>query len=292
MSYLYIIKEGIAGFRRAKLAAIGSSITITISLLLVGLFYVISTNTARLVEGVRQKVEMEAFLEEPASRQRINEIQQQLNSIEGIEKVQFISKDEAAKIFKEEFGEDIQSVLDFNPLPPSFKIFLKEGYRTSGEADKIHKQVIEIKGVENISYRKELLEFLDQRARMLYYVGLGLGLLFGISAIFLVSNTIRLTIYAKRKTVQTMKLVGASRWFVRAPFLIEGIVQGLIGGIIASGIIYYILTFAAGLISAELAQIIQVDTMFYLTVIVAGILLGFFGSAISVRKFIGEKVGG
>ena len=292
MSYLYIVKEGIAGFRRAKLAAIGSSITITISLLLVGLFYVISTNTSRLVEGVRQKVEMEAFLEEPVTRQRLNEIEQQLTSIDGVESVQFISKDEAAKIFKEEFGEDIHSVLDFNPLPPSFKIFLKEGFRNPEKATQIHKSVVGIKGVENITYRKELLEFLDERARMLYYVGLGLGLIFGISAIFLVSNTIRLTIYAKRKSVQTMKLVGAPRWFVRAPFLIEGIIQGLIGGTIASGIIYYLLTFAAGLISTELSQIIQVDSIFYLIVIAAGMFLGFFGSAISVRKFIGETVGG
>ena len=291
MSYLYPIKEGIAGFRRAKLAAIGSSITITISLLLVGLFYVISTNTSRLVEGVRQKVEMEAFLEEPVTRQRLNEIEQQLTSIDGVERIQFISKDEAAKIFKEEFGEDVNSVLDFNPLPPSFKIFLKEGYRTPEKATQIHKSVIGIKGVDNITYRKELLEFLDQRARMLYYVGLGLGLIFGISAIFLVSNTIRLTIYAKRKSVQTMKLVGASRWFVRAPFLIEGLLQGLIGGIIASAIIYYLLTFAAGLISTELSQIIQIDASFYLIITGAGMFLGLFGSAISVRKFISETVG-
>jgi cell division transport system permease protein len=290
MSYFYIVKEGFAGFRRAKLAAIGSSITITISLLLVGLFYVISTNTSRLVESVRQKVELEAFLEEPVSRQRINEIQQQISSINGIDNVQFVSKDEAAKIFKQEFGEDINNVLDFNPLPPSFKIFLKEGYRTPEKADEIHKKVMEIKGVENITYRKELLEFLDQRARMLYYVGLALGIIFGISAIFLVSNTIRLTIYAKRKSVQTMKLVGASRWYVRAPFLIEGIIQGLIGGIIASAIIYYLLTFATGLISNEIAQFVQVETLFYLVVIIAGMFLGFFGSAISVRRFIGETV--
>jgi len=291
MSFFYIVKEGFAGFSRAKLAAVGSSITITISLLLVGLFYVISTNTSRLVESVRQKVELEAFLEEPVSRQRINEIQQQITSIDGIDKAQFVSKDEAAKIFKQEFGEDINNVLDFNPLPPSFKIFLKEGYRTPEKADEIHKKVMEIKGVENITYRKELLEFLDQRARMLYYVGLALGIIFGISAIFLVSNTIRLTIYAKRKSVQTMKLVGASRWFVRAPFLIEGIIQGLIGGIIASAIIYYLLTFATGLISSEIAQFVQVETLFYLAVIVAGMFLGFFGSAISVRRFIGETVG-
>ena len=290
MSYSFMIKESISGFRRAKLAAFGSSFTIAVSLLLIGLFYVFSTNTSRLVESVKQKVELEVFLQEPVSRQRINEIQHQITSLEGIEKVQFVSKDDAAKIFKEEFGEDINNVLDFNPLPPSFKIFLKEGYRTADKAAQIHKMIVDINGVENIAYRKELLEFLDQRARILYDVGLVVGIIFGISAVFLVANTIRLTIYAKRKSIQTMKLIGASRWFVRAPFLIEGVLQGVTGGCIAAGIIYYLLTFAAGLISSEIAQFVQVDKLFYLYVIISGIALGFFGSAVSVRKFIGESV--
>jgi cell division transport system permease protein len=291
MSILYAFKEGVAGFRRAKLAAIGSSITITISLLLVGLFYVVSTNTSRFVESVRQKVELEAFLQEPATHQRINEIQQRIEAIDGVDRAQFVSKDDAARIFKEEFGEDVNSVLDFNPLPPSFKIFLKEGFRSPDKAEKIHRAVMEIQGVENIAYRKELLEFLEDRITMMYSIGLGLGILFGISAIFLVSNTIRLTIFARQKSVQTMKLVGASRWFIRAPFLIEGLVQGLIGGVIAAIIIYYLLTFFAEIISIELAQFLHADMWIYGAIILGGMGLGFFGSAISVRKYISESIG-
>ncbi|MBI5476836.1 MAG: ABC transporter permease [Ignavibacteriales bacterium] len=292
MSLGYILKEGIAGFGRAKLASIGSIITIVISLLLVGIFYVVSTNTSKLVEGIRQRVELEAFLEEPISRIRISEIERQLKSIEGIEQVKFISKDEAANIFKDQFGEDINNVLDFNPLPPSFKIFLMEGFRTRDKAEGIHKKIMEIKGIQNIAYRRELLEFLDQRVKMLYSIGLALGVLLAISAAFLVSNTIRLTIYAKRKSVQTMKLVGATRFFVRAPFIVEGILQGLVGGVMAALIIYYLLTMAAGFVSQELVDFLQVGASFYLIIITGGIFLGFFGSAISVRRFIGETVGG
>jgi cell division transport system permease protein len=291
MNVRYILKEGIAGFSRAKLASFGSIVTIAIALLLVGLFYVVSTNTSKLVEGIRQRVELEAFLEEPISRQRVTEIEQQLKSIDGVEQVKYISKEEAAKIFKKEFGEDINNVLDFNPLPPSYKIFLMEGYRTREKAEEIHKQIMEIKGIENIAYRRELLEFLDQRVKMLYSIGLALGVLIAVSAVFLVSNTIRLTIYAKRKSVQTMKLVGATRWFVRAPFIVEGIIQGLIGGIVAVSIIYYLLTMAAGFVSQELVDFLQVGISFYLSIILGGIVLGFFGSAISVSRFIGEAVG-
>jgi cell division transport system permease protein len=288
---MYVFREGVAGFRRAKLAVIGSSITITISLLLVGLFYVVSMNTSRFVENVRQKIELEAFLQEPVSRQGINEIQQRIEAVDGVDRTQFISKEDAAKIFKEEFGEDVNSVLDFNPLPPSFKIFLKEGYRTPVNAEQIHATIMKIPGVENITYRKELLEFLEQRITMMYSVGLGLGIILGISAIFLVSNTIRLTIFSRQKSVQTMKLVGASRWFVRAPFLIEGLVQGFIGGVLASIIIYYLMTFFAELISLELAQFLQVDPLVYAAVILGGMALGLFGSAISVRKYISESIG-
>lgn len=290
MSAGYIIKEGLSAFRRAKLAAIGSVITITISLMLLGLFYIISTNASRIIDTIREKVEMEAFLQESVTQQHINELQQQLSAFEGIERVQFVSKDEAAKIFKREFGEDIDSVLEFNPLPPSFKIFLKEQYRTTAKAEEVSKRVHALKGVDDVIYRREMLEFIEKQTSVLYLVALALGIFIGVSAIFLVSNTIRLTIYAKRKTVQTMKLVGASRWFVRAPFLIEGIVQGLIGGSIAAGVIYYLLGFASKMISLELASFIRVDMFFYPSVIAAGVLLGFFGSAISVRKFIGETV--
>ncbi len=292
MSLGYVLKEGLSGFRRAKLAAAGSIITIMISLLLLGLFYVIAKNTSRLVESVRERIEMEAFLEEPVTQKAINDIQKQLLAIEGVDHVQFISKEEAARIFKEEFGEDINKVLDFNPLPPSFKLYLKEGYRTSAKAAEIHDKILQIKGVENIAYRKEVLEFIDNRAKILYIVGLSLGGIIAVSAIFLVSNTIRLTIYAKRKSVQAMKLVGASRWIVRAPFLIEGLLQGVVGGAIAAAIIYYMLTYAVGFVSRELAEFVHIEISFYAVVVLAGAFLGLFGSSISVRRFIGEAVSG
>ena len=111
-----------------------------------------------------------------------------------------------------------------------------------------------------------------------------------ISAIFLVSNTIRLTIYAKRKALRTMKLVGASRSMVRAPFLVEGALQGLTGGAVAAGIIYELHSIVEGLVSAELAQFIRIDSLFYLQVVLVGMVLGLFGSTFSIRKFIGDSV--
>jgi cell division transport system permease protein len=289
---LYVIRESLAGFRRAKLAATGSIITIAISLLFLGLFFLISTNTAKIVDAIRERVEMEAFLQEPMDEKRVSDIERQILNIRGVDHVRFISKEEAAAIFKQEFGEDVKGVLEFNPLPPSFKIFLQETHRTSTQADEISKSLRGIPGVDGVIYRREMLEFIEKQTKALNLAGLSLGVFIGISAIFLVSNTIRLTIHARRRSVQTMKLVGASRWFVRAPFVIEGILQGVIGGGIAAGVIYFLLSFAAGIISADLAAFIRIDPLFHLMVVASGALLGLFGSAISVRRFIGEGVAG
>ena len=290
MSWSYAVRDGIAGFRRAKIAAIGSIITITIALLLLGVFYVISINTSRIIQNLRAKVELEAFLEEPVSRQRTGEIQTQIQHIDGIDSVRLISKEEAARIFKLEFGEDIGRVLDFNPLPPSIKIYMNEEFRSTETVAAINKKIQSIKGVGNTIYRRDLLEFLDRRTKTLFLIGLALGVLLGLCAIFLVSNTIRLTIYAKRKAIETMKLVGATRGFIRTPFLVEGVAQGVSGGIIAALILYYIVNSIAGVISSDLAGFVRIDFTFYLIVIIVGALLGYIGSFISVRRFIGEKV--
>ena len=290
MSFTYAIREGVSGFQRAKLAAVGSILTITVALLLVGLFYVVSVNTSRILDNLRSKVEMEAFLDEPITSARIGELRRGLTTVDGVDHVYYVSKDEAAKIFKDEFGEDINGVLDFNPLPPSFKIYLKESFRTPAKAETIAKKIKTLQGVDNVIYRKDMLEFLENRSKTLSTIGLFVGLLIAFSSIFLVSNTIRLTIFAKRKAIQTMKLVGASRSFIRAPFLIEGILQGVVGGTIAAAILYYIVSFAVAFISKELADFIQIDLVFYLGIIVIGAILGLLGSTISVRKFIGDAV--
>ena len=284
-----VLREGFSGLGRAKLAAAGSVMTIVVALLLLGFFYVVSTNMSRNVRSIREKVEMEAFLSEPVTRVKADSIGRQIAAVQGVDSVQFVSKEDEAKLFRQEFGEDISKVLDFNPLPPSFKIFLKDDYRTPGRADEIHGVLSRIPGIDNAIYRKEMLEFIEKQSKTLYTVGLTLGILISISAIFLVFNTIRLAIYSKRDRVHTMTVVGESWWRVRAPFLIEGIIQGLVGGMIAAGIMYYALTYAAGFVSPELMEFTLVDNMFYALVVIAGVFLGLLGSAISVGNFIREK---
>jgi cell division transport system permease protein len=286
MSLSYTFRESISGFTRTKLSTAISIITISISLLLLGVFAVITINTSRFIDSFRDQVEMEAFLQEPITRDSVADIIRVVTEIPGVSQVIYISKDEAAQIFKQQFGEDIHSVLDFNPLPPSLKIFLEEGYRTAVRADEVHKKVTATKGIESVIYRKALLEFIDQKAATLHNITLGLGILISLSAIFLVSNTIRLAIYAKRRLLRTMELVGATPAFIRLPFLLEGILQGAIGGILASAILYMLLEYGLRFVLTDVAQFVRMDSSFYLFVLAAGAGLGLVGSIISIARFI------
>ncbi len=266
-------------------------ITISISLLLLSSFSILLLNANSVVESLRERVEMEAFLDEGLSDGRIDTIRTLLTDVAGVENVDFISKERAAEIFREEFGEDIYKVLDFNPLPASYKIFLQPEYRTSEGAQEIHDSVTKIDGVDEVIYRKTLLELLDRRVRIVLLVALGIGAFITISSVFLVANTIRLAIYNKRKIIQTMKLIGATRGSVRVPFLIEGLFQGLMGGGIAAAIVFLVFEFLARWVSVELADFVKVDALTYGIVVGAGCILGVLGSLISIRRFIGEGVG-
>ncbi|MBX2991649.1 MAG: ABC transporter permease [Bacteroidetes bacterium] len=286
MSLSYTVKESLSGFTRTKLSTAISIITIGISLVLLGVFAVISINTSRFIEMLRAKVELEAFLQEPVTRDQINTLINRVLAVKGVDSLIYISKDEAAKIFKEEFGEDIKKVLDFNPLPPSFKIYIKPDFRTTAAVDGIYRELVALRGIDQIIYRKELLELIDKRTTTINNVTLGLGLLISISAILLVSNTIRLAIYAKRKLIRTMELVGATWTFIRLPFLIEGMVQGVVGGMIAAGVLYIVLEYAARLVASDFSAYIHMPSVFYAVVIATGLALGLLGAVISIVRFM------
>jgi cell division transport system permease protein len=291
MQLRYIFKEGFSGFKRAKLSMFAAVFTICVSLLLLSFFTILFLNANSVVNSLREKVEMEAFLNEQLSNDQITEVKGLVEMLGGVRKVRYVSKEEAAKIFKEEFGEDIYEVLNFNPLPASLKIFLKEGYKTAKQAEVVFKQVKSIKGVDDVIYRKQLLEMLDQRAMQILWITLGVGIFITISSIILVANTIRLAIYAKRKIIQTMKLIGATRGFIRMPFLLEGFLQGLLGGAIAAGVVFALFTYLEQWLTVSLSEFVRVQPHYYGIIVGVGCVLGLLGSMISVRRFISEGVG-
>ncbi len=286
MSLSYTLRESFSGFRRTKISSTLSIVTVAVALLLLGIFAVVTIHAERFIEQLRNQVEVEAFLLEPVSGITVDSLGQVIASLPEVDSVVYVSKAQAAEIFKEEFGEDILSILDFNPLPPSFKVHMKDSYKTAERVERFAAQVRSMPGIESVVYRKAMLEMIDRRAATVHNITLGLGVLVGLSAIILVSNTIRLAIYAKRKLIRTMELVGATRTFIRVPFLLEGIWQGLLGGGIAAGILYLLIAYGVRVFSSELADFVRMDTLFYAGVVAAGGLLGFVGSIFSVLMFI------
>ncbi|MCX6135955.1 MAG: permease-like cell division protein FtsX [Ignavibacteriales bacterium] len=290
MNILYTLKEGVLGFRRARLSMVVSIMTITMSLLILGLFALFYRNTSSIMQSFRDRIEMEAFIDQSAGEDAYQPIGKRIRAIPGVKSAAFISKQEASEIFRREFGEDVHRVLDFNPLPASYKITLEAEYRNPDSARAIHQMLSAIPGVDDIIYRRALLELIEKRSKVFVLTCLAVGILLTIGAVFLVSNTIRLAIFSKRKTITTMKLVGATRMFIRMPFIIEGLIQGLVGGVCATGLMYASYAAASHLIGPELYDFITIEPMLYPLVLATGLALGFLGSVISIRKFIGENV--
>lgn len=287
MSLRYTLSESFSGFTRAKLSSLLSIVTIAISLLLLGVFTVLTVNTSRFIEALRNRMEFEAFLQEPLTRAETEALAARVRAIQGVDSIVYVSKEEAARIFRQEFGEDINTVLDFNPLPPSFKIYLRDGFKTAAQAQRVFERIQSLDGVDHVIYRKALLELIDRQTASVNNLTLGLGVLVGLSALFLVSNTIRLAIYAKRRLLRTMELVGATSGFIRLPFLLEGIIQGFVGGLLAAGILFLLLEFGARLVSPEFPGTVTMPPAFYPAVVLGGIALGLLGSTISVARFLG-----
>ena len=286
MSFSYTMRESFSGFSRAKLSSLLSVATIGISLILVGIFAAVTINASRLIGSLRSRLDMEAFLTEPVTDDDVTGLQARIAGIDGVEKVTFVSKDEAMKIFKQDTGDDITKVLDFNPLPPSFKITLREPFRTSARSLAIYDRIAAIPGVDTVTYRRVLLELIDKRAESVDRVMLGLGIAVSLTAMFLVANTIRLAIEAKRRLIRTMELVGATRGFIRRPFIIEGIIQGLIGGLGAAGLMLLLFEYATKFVSDEFAPYLRMPALFYVAVVATGMVLGWAGSMISVVRFV------
>lgn len=290
MSIHYTVKESLLGFKRNRTSTLITIFTVSISLLLLGVFTVITVNFSSLVDNIRDRVEIEVFLKErltPAQHDRTGEL---LSAIEGVESVKYISKEEAAKIFQKEIGESFEGILDSNPLPASYRLRLSEGYKNSDAVDQIVGKARNIWTVDQVVYRKQFLSLIDKRGKAFQFATLFIGIVLAISAIVLVANTIKLTIYAKRETIRTMKLVGATPMFIRMPFLLEGLFHGLIGGLLASVLIALAFTFFIQPLGDDLLIHINLSVIFYFFLTMMGGLLGLLGSVLSVGHFLRETI--
>jgi len=290
MSISYTIKESLLGFKRNRTSTLITIFTVSISLLLLGVFTILTANFSKLVENVRKRVDVEVFLKERITEEQSRRTGELLRLHPGIEEATYISKEEAARIFEQELGNSFTDILEGNPLPASYRLKIREGYGTPDSIASIERHIKLIWTVDQVVYRKQFLTLIDKRARAFQYATLFIGIALAISAMILVANTIKLTIYAKRETIRTMRLVGATPMFIRMPFLFEGMFHGILGGFIASILIFTAFVLFIQPLSDDLLIHIQLNAWFFVFLVWMGAMLGLLGSILSVGHFLKETL--
>lgn len=286
MNPSYYFRELWRYIRSARGSVISSTIVIALAVLLLGIYVTISINSIRLLKLIRDKVEIDAYLVDSFQDRDANKLINSIKNIGGIKNIRFISKQEAAKIFEEDFGKNILEVFDYNPLPASLKISLYDEYKATGRIEKIKTELQKYTEINDIIYAQNNLEILERNSNSIVFLNLSLLFIITFAAIFLSSNTIKLMISSKKPTIELMKLIGAAKETIRIPFILEGILQGLAGSIIAVVILELFLEYFYSVYSNTDFNFSIIDTTFVILMIIFGILLGAFGSLISVRRFL------
>lgn len=289
MSLGYVIKEGIAGLQRARLASFTSTFSLFIAVLLLGTLARVSYNAFEVAQSLQKSIDVEVFLQDLDDR-TIEQLRNQLQGEPLVEELTFISKDSAAAIFKEEFGSGGSSLADLNFLPASFKLKITPEAEIT-QVDSLVTSIGEYRGVDEVEFNQQLLDMMQTRFRTVAMAGSGLGILILLASLILVFNTIRLTIYAKRGLIKAMKLVGATNAFIRRPFVVEGIIQGFVAGFLATGITFILFQY---ILPEYLPQFGVLGWPFgrwyYLSgaMMLLAMFMGYWGSQWAARRFIKE----
>lgn len=282
----YFVREGLANLRRTTLSAVASTSAIAVALVLVGTFGLVGYEASVVSNKLRaQAGQMEVFIHQEAPDEVQEALHARVQTLPSVAAAEFISHEEAAKIFRREFGEGAAAFEDPTFLPASIKVKMTPQHADPDSMARVADRIAAWRGAEEVVLNQDLLVRISQNRRLVQMVGLVLGGIVVLTAFFLVVNTIRLTIYARRLLIRTMKLVGATDRFVRRPFLVEGTVQGALGGGLAAGVVW-------GLYRLFLQQIdpaplsAQAEIGLVGGLLGAGILLGWMGSYVAARRFI------
>ncbi|PLY02600.1 MAG: ABC transporter permease [Desulfuromonas sp.] len=272
-------------------AAIG---TVTVSLCILTFFAIIVLNVQQMTKHWSREVQVVAYLDEVPSKKSLNALIREAEMLDEVEEVVFISRKQAYDDFRQRLGDDVILLegLEDDFLPASLKLSLKEDHRTREGVERVVKHLRTKKTFSDFRYGQDWLERFESFVGLIKMAGLILGGFLLFATLFIVANTIKLTVYARRDELEIMALVGATSAFIKIPFLIEGAIQGAFGGLLALGFSFtlYSLFLQRGLETLLLAsgveQVVFLPQYFQIMVVVTGVLLGVLGSMFSLRKFV------
>lgn len=286
----YFIKEVYTSFKRNIWMTLASIFTVVLSLFILGFFSIVILNLNKMADTLESQVQISVYLKDDLSQEEIDETKETLSKIEGLQDIKFTTREEAMEKFKERLGDQqflLDALDDTNPLPDSFSLTVTSPQQVKTIAD----TVVALDSVESASYSQDIINHLFNLTHLIRLIGVALIILLTGAAIFIISNTIRLTVFARRKEIAIMKYVGATDWFIRWPFLLEGICLGFIGGGLATIFLYIVYNQVTQEIYESMAffpLIPQHPFIDYisLAILVAGIIIGALGSTISLKRFL------
>ena len=231
------------------------------------------------------------MIKESAADDQVLAYMKRLQKTSYVKQATFISREQAAKDFSNELGEDFVQFIGYNPLPASIDLQLRSGYANTDSIARIEKQLLANNLVKEVVYQKSLIDQVNSNIRKISMVILGFSLILLVISIILINNTIKLSIYAKRFLIRSMQLVGATENFIRLPFIRRSILHGIIASLLAILLLTGVLLIARERIPEISAlQDTGVFAVFFAGVLVLGVLLSAFSTWISVNKFLRMQV--
>jgi len=283
---IYILQETFKGFFKNKSMNLITIGTITVAIFIFGLFIAGTTNLLNVIRIAEDRIEMVVYLKEDISKEQIDDLQNKISTILGVQSTQFVSKEEALKQFRNDLKEDatLLQAFETNPLPPSIKVNISMAFKTPEYLKEISDKIKIFEGVDDIDYGAEWIKELDKLVKILFFIDIFLGIIIIFASIFIVFNTIRLTVYARKEQIDIMDLVGATETYIELPYIIEGMVYGFLGSLISTFILYLLFE----TISKKIPNIIFMNSNAVFFFIFFGTLLGFIGSFLSVKQCVNE----
>ena len=283
---LFLFAEGFRNLLRHKLTVFAAVFSVFLTMIIIGSLFIVGKNTNKLIYYLRSKYKIEVFFEAGLDKKEALDVVKQIESFPGIRNTTFIDRENATKIFEKQFGENILDYIQRNPLPMSCVINLNRTGENELDIKPIVARIEGLPGIDNIEHQGKLIQRIEEvhkRFTKIFSIISFVVIAITISIIF---NTIKLTIYAKKDLIQDLHIIGATNTFVKVPFLIEGILQGFIGSIIAFFVLSLFLQIGNNILTQFGLMMIRMDPTAASWMLIIGISISFVGSSIAVARFL------
>jgi cell division transport system permease protein len=277
--------------RRKRISYLSSIISISMVLVMLGLFGLIYIQSNQLNKIIKENILMSVYLNDDINQAEIDKNMQSIKNFIDVKEVKFISKDAAAMDLSKEMGQDIVEFAGYNPLPSSFEISIKAESAHSSKIQELKNNLMLLPKVSEVKYSEAISENVGKNLGSLSYILIGLAIIFIIIALVLINSNIRLNLYARRFSIKSMQLVGATHWFIIKPFVFRSFFNGLYGGLLATGLLIFILYILPNYFP-QIQNLYHTEsfTLLFVILILTGILVSMISSWFSTNKYLKTKI--